>query len=74
MCVEAMNPMVWKLAVSVVPLAPASENADSLLVKMSFRLGDNEILTEEWRKRHSACEGCQNQKASKEEKGCHDQA
>jgi len=29
-CVEAMNPMIWKLAVSVVPLAPASENADSL--------------------------------------------
>lgn len=73
-CIEAINTMVRKLVVTVDPLVPESENADSLIVKMSFRLGDNEILTEEWRERHSAREGCQYQKASKEEKGCHDQA
>jgi len=38
--VEATNAMTWKLAVSVVPLVPESEDADSLYVKMSFKLDD----------------------------------
>jgi hypothetical protein len=46
MCVEATNAMTWKLAVSVVPLVPENKDADSLYVKMSFRLGDNRVLTE----------------------------
>ena len=40
-CVEATNAMALKLAVSIVPLVPESDVADSLHARMRFNLGDS---------------------------------